>query len=116
VRIGALAPEKLLVVADTLAKARRWVRTNVRSRGSSARSGLGPALSDSRRNYGRRQDMVRPVGPALLVQHRLADLIEETVTVLPDLMDTQRSRHLEAVVVGLILTEIGMTLFEMVWR
>jgi uncharacterized Rmd1/YagE family protein len=98
--------------------------------------------------------MIRLVGSALLVQHRLAErvavrekpdilwdrpdlerlyarledeyelvertdtlarkleLIGETVTVMTDLIDTQRSLRLEAIIVGLILAEIALTLSE----
>ena len=97
--------------------------------------------------------MIRLIGQALLVQHRLAgrvavrekpdilwdqpelerlyarleteyelieraetltrklDLVGESVTVLTDLIDTQRSLRLEAVVVALILAEIALTVF-----
>jgi uncharacterized Rmd1/YagE family protein len=47
---------------------------------------------------------------------RKFDLIGETVTVMTDLIDTERALRLEAVIVALIVAEIGLTLFEMAAR
>ncbi len=41
------------------------------------------------------------------------DLIGETATVMTDLIDTERSLRLEAIIVILILAEIFLTLFQM---
>lgn len=158
VRIGALAPDKLLVVADALAKSaalaqdERQVALVFDTVEPWARR-----LAETGRNSGGRREMIRLVGSALLVQHRLAervavrekpdilwdrpdlerlyarledeyelveradtlarklDLIGETVTAMTDLIDTQRSLRLEAIIVGLILFEIALTLFQMAW-
>lgn len=152
--LSAATPEKLLVVADALAKSvavaedeRRiaqvfdtvepWARRLAR--------GQSP---------GGRQEMTRLIGQALLVQHRLAervavrdkpdilwdrpdlerlyarleteyelvergdilsrklDLVGETVTVMTDLLDAQRSFRLEAMVVILIVAEIFLTIWQ----
>lgn len=47
---------------------------------------------------------------------RKLGLIGETVTVITDLIDTQRALRLEAAVVILILAEIALTIFQIVWR
>jgi len=159
VRIGALAPDKLLVVADALAKSaalaqdQRQVANVFDTVEPWARQ-----LADTGRSRGGRGDMLRLIGSALLVQHRLAervavrekpdilwerpdlerlyarledeyelveraetlthklDLIGETVTVLTDLIDTNRALRLDVIVVGLILAEIALTLIQMAPR
>ncbi|MDB5452573.1 MAG: hypothetical protein JWO33_1151 [Caulobacteraceae bacterium] len=156
VRIGALAPDKLLVVADALAKSaalaqdERQVALVFDTVEPWARG-----LAEIGRSPGGRREMIRLIGSALLVQHRLAervavrekpdilwdrpdlerlyarledeyelveradtlarklDLIGETVTVMTDLIDTQRSLRLETIIVGLILAEIALTLVQM---
>jgi uncharacterized Rmd1/YagE family protein len=156
VRIGALAPDKLLVVADALAKSAALAQDE----GQVAKvfdtvEPWARQLANTGRSPGGRREMLRLIGSALLVQHRLAervavrekpdtlwerpdlerlyarledeyelveradtlgrklDLIGETVTVLTDLIDTNRSFRLEAIVVGLILAEIALTLIQM---
>lgn len=156
VRIGALALDKLLVVADALAKSAALAQDE----GQVARvfdtvEPWARQLADTGRSPQGRRDMIRLIGASLLVQHRVAervavrekpdilwdrpdlerlyarledeyelieraetlgrklDLIGETATMLTDLIDTQRSLRLEAVVVGLILMEIGLTLIQM---
>lgn len=47
---------------------------------------------------------------------RKLELIGETVTVMTDLIDTRRTLRLEAAVVILILAEIALTLFQILWR
>jgi uncharacterized Rmd1/YagE family protein len=159
VRIGALAPDKLLVVADALAKSAALAQDERQvAKVFDTVEPWARRLAETGRNSGRRGDMIRLIGSALLVQHRLAervavrekpdilwdrpdlerlyarledeyelvergetlahklDLIGETVTVLTDLIDTQRSLRLETVVVGLIVAEIGLTLFQLIWR
>ena len=44
---------------------------------------------------------------------RKLDLIGETATVMTDLIDTERSLRLEAIIVILILFEIVITLYQM---
>jgi len=156
VRIGALAPDKLLVVADALAKSAALGQDERQvARVFDTMEPWARRLAKTGRGPGGRRDMHRLIGSALLVQHRLAervavrekpdilwerpdlerlyarledeyelveradtlghklDLIGETVTVLTDLIDTNRSFRLEAIVVGLILTEIALTLIQM---
>jgi uncharacterized Rmd1/YagE family protein len=102
--------------------------------------------------------MIRLIGQALLVQHRLTErvgvrekpdilwdrpdlerlyvrleneyelteraealdrkleLVGETVTVMTDLIDTQRSLRLEAIIVVLILGELALSIFQILWR
>ena len=67
---------------------------------------------DLERLYARLEDEYELVERADTLGHKL-DLIGETVTVLTDLIDTNRSFRLEAIVVGLILTEIALTLIQM---
>ncbi|MDE2488288.1 MAG: RMD1 family protein [Alphaproteobacteria bacterium] len=156
VRLAAAAPEKLLVVADALAKSVALAQDERRI--AEVFDIVEPwacQLADGRRPGGRRE-MTRLIGQALLVQHRLAervavrdkpdilwdrpdlerlyarleteydliergdilsrklDLVGETVTVMTDLLDAQRSFRLEAMVVLLILAEIALTLWQMV--
>ncbi len=159
VRIGALAPDKLLVVADALAKSAALAQDE-RQAGKvfDTVEPWARQLADTGRSPGGRRDMLKLIGSALLVQHRLAervavrekpdilwerpdlerlyarledeyelveraetlahklDLIGETVTVLTDLIDTNRALRLEAIVVGLILAEIALTLIQMFRR
>ncbi len=156
VRIGALAPDKLLVVADALAKSAALAQDERQvARVFDTMEPWARRLAETGRSLGDRRDMLRLIGSALLVQHRLAervavrekpdilwerpdlerlygrledeyelveraetlahklDLIGDTVTVLTDLIDTNRSFRLEAIVVGLILAEIALTLIQM---
>ncbi|HTK34232.1 MAG TPA: RMD1 family protein [Caulobacteraceae bacterium] len=157
VRIGAPAPDKLLVVADALAKSAALAQDERQvAKVFETVEPWARQLASAGRSPGGRRDMIRLIGAALLVQHRLVervavrekpdilwdrpdlerlyarledeyelveraetlarklDLIGETVTVLTDLIDTQRSLRLETIVVGLILTEIALTLFQIV--
>ena len=156
VRIGALAPDKLLVVADALAKSAALAEDERQvARVFDTVEPWARRLAESGRSPGGRRDMIRLIGSALLVQHRVAervavrekpdilwdrpdlerlyarledeyelieraetlahklDLIGETVTVMTDLIDTQRSLRLEAIIVILILAEIALTVFQM---
>ena len=156
VRIGALAPDKLLVVADALAKSAALAQDERQvAQVFDTMEPWARRLADTGKSPGDRRGMLRLIGSALLVQHRLAervavrekpdilwerpdlerlygrledeyelveraetlahklDLIGETVTVLTDLIDTNRSLRLEAIVVGLILAEIALTLVQM---
>jgi uncharacterized Rmd1/YagE family protein len=156
VRIGALTPDKLLVVADAVAKSAALAQNERQV--AQVFDILEPwarELAERGRSPSGRSAMIRLIGQALQVQHRVAgrvavrekpdilwdrpdlerlyarledeyelveraetlgrklDLIGETVTVLTDLIDTQRSLRLEAIVVGLILLEVALTLFQM---
>ena len=156
VRIGALSPDKLLVVADAVAKSAALA--NDERQVAQVFDTIEPwarFLAERGRSPGGRRAMVRLIGSALLVQHRVAewvavrekpdilwdrpdlerlyarledeyelveraetlgrklDLIGDTVTVMTDLIDTERSLRLEAIVVGLILLEVTLTLYQM---
>lgn len=155
IRVGALAPEKLLVVADALAKSVAVAQDERHI--AEVFDTVEPWARQlaAGRSPGSRRAMIRLIGQALLVQHRLAgrvavrekpdilwdrpdlerlyarleteyeliergdalarklDLVGETVTVMTDLIDTQRSLRLEVIVVALILAEIGLTLFQL---
>lgn len=67
---------------------------------------------DLERLYARLEDEYELIERAETLAHKL-ELIGETVTVLTDLIDTQRSLRLETIIVILILAEIGLTLFQM---
>ena len=155
VRIGALVPDKLLVVADAVAKSAALAHDEKQV--AQVFDTIEPwarQLAETGHSPGGRRDMIRLIGSALLVQHRVAErvavrekpdilwdrpdlerlygrledeyelveraetlgrklqLISETVTVMTDLIDTQRSLRLEAIVVGLILLEVALTLFQ----
>jgi required for meiotic nuclear division protein 1 len=156
VRIGALVPDKLLVVADALAKSAAVAQDERQvAKVFDTVEPWARHLAEAGRSPSGRREMIRLIGSALLVQHRVAervavrekpdilwnrpdlerlyarledeyelveraealgrklDLISETVTVMTDLIDTQRSFRLEVIIVGLILAEIGLTLFQM---
>jgi uncharacterized Rmd1/YagE family protein len=67
---------------------------------------------DLERLYARLEDEYELVERSETLEHKL-DLIGRTVTVMTDLIDTQRSLRLEAIIVILILAEIALTLFQM---
>ncbi len=156
VRIGALAPEKLLVVADALAKSAALAQDERQvAKVFDTVEPWARRLADTGHSPGGRRTMIRLIGSGLLVKQRVAErvavrekpdilwdrpdlerlyarledeyelieraetlahkleLIGETVTVLTDLIDTQRSLRLEAIIVLLILAEIALTLFQM---
>ncbi|MGA0601426.1 RMD1 family protein [Caulobacter sp. KR2-114] len=155
VRLADLAPERLLLVADALAKS--TVLASYERQMAGVFDTLEPwaeELARGRRPAARGR-MTRLVGEALLVQHRLAervavrekpeilwdrpdlerlyarlaveyelidrsdalqrklDLVGETVTVMTDLIDTQRSLRLEFAVVALIVAEIVLSLVQL---
>jgi uncharacterized Rmd1/YagE family protein len=156
VRLSALAPEKLLLVADAIAKSAALAQDERHvAQVFDTVEPWARRLAETGGAPGGRREMIRLIGRALLVQHRVAervavsekpdilwdrpelerlyarlateyelsergdtlarklDLIGETVTVLTDLIDTQRSLRLEAIVVALILAEIALTLIQM---
>jgi len=159
VRIGALSPDKLLVVADAVAKSAALASDERQvARVFDTIEPWARQLAEHGRAPGGRQAMIRLIGSSLLVQHRVAervavrekpdilwdrpdlerlyarledeyelveraetlgrklDLIGNTVTVMTDLIDTQRSFRLEAIVVALILLEVALTLVQMAMR
>jgi uncharacterized Rmd1/YagE family protein len=156
VRIGDMTPDRLLVVADALAKSAALAQDERQVAGVfDTVEPWARQLAGAGSSPGGRRDMIRLIGSALLVQHRVAgrvavrekpdilwdrpdlerlyarledeyelversetlehklDLIGRTVTVMTDLIDTQRSLRLEAIIVILILAEIALTLFQM---
>jgi uncharacterized Rmd1/YagE family protein len=156
IRIGALSPDKLLVVADAVAKSAAMASDERQvAKVFDTIEPWARELAERGRTPGGRRAMIRLIGSALLVQHRVAervavrekpailwdrpdlerlyarledeyelveraetlghklDLISGTVTVMTDLIDTQRSLRLEAIVVGLILLEVTLTLYQM---
>jgi uncharacterized Rmd1/YagE family protein len=156
VRIGSLSPDKLLVVADAVAKSAALEQDELQvAKVFDTIEPWARKLSDTGRRPGGRRDMIRLIGASLLVQHRVAervavrekpdilwdrpdlerlyarledeyelveraetlgrklDLIGETATVMTDLIDTERSLRLEAIIVVLILFEIVITLYQM---
>ena len=159
IRIAGLEHERLLLVADALAKSTALAQDERRV--GEVLDTVEPwarKLATSGRNPGGRRRMIRQIGSALLVQHRLSqrvavrekpdilwdrpdlerlyarlsaeyelveradalarklDLVGETVTVLTDLIDTERALRLEAAIVALIVFEIALTLFEKIPR
>lgn len=158
VRIGALDLAKLLIVADALAKS--TVLAHDERHMAEVFDTVEPwaMLLVAGRRPGSRRAMIRLIGQALVVQHRLTErvgvrekpdilwdrpdlerlyarleneyelteraealdrklgLIGETVTVMTDLIDTQRSFRLEAIIVILILGELALSLFQIFWR
>ena len=70
---------------------------------------------DLERLYARLEDEYELVERAETLNHKL-ELIGSTVTVMTDLIDTQRSFRLEAIVVALILMEVALTLVQMAMR
>ncbi len=73
VRIGALAPDKLLVVADALAKSAALAQDERQvAQVFDTVEPWARQLAHSGASPGGRRDMLRLIGSALLVQHRLA--------------------------------------------
>ena len=72
---------------------------------------------DLERLYARLEDEFELVERVEALGRKL-DLIGETVTVMTDLIDTERSLRLEAIIVGLIFVEIVIVLIQMAmgWR
>ena len=67
---------------------------------------------DLERLYARLEDEYELVERAETLGRKL-DLIGDTVTVMTDLIDTERSLRLEAIIVGLIVLEVAITLYQM---
>lgn len=156
VRIADRSSDRLLVVAFALAKSavlahhERQVAEVLDSIEPWARD-----LAQRGRRHGGRRAVIRLIGQALLVEHRVSTrvavgekpdllwdrpdlerlyarleteyelderaeilnrklgLIGQTARLMTDLIDTERSLHLEAAIVILIVAEIGLTLFQM---
>jgi uncharacterized Rmd1/YagE family protein len=157
VRVADTSHERLLVVADALAKS--VALANDERQVAAVFDSIEPwsrALSEGATRPGGRRAMIRMIGNALLVQQRVAgrvavsekpdilwdrpdlerlyarlkdeyelperadilnrkvSLIGETARMMTELIDTERSLRLEALVVALIVLEIVLTLVQMV--
>jgi len=153
VHIGPPALEKLLLVADALAKSAALAQNERHI--AEVFDTVEPwarRLAVAGRTLGGRRPMIRLIGSALLVQHRLSErvafaekpdilwdhpglerlyarletefelvergetlarkleLVGESVSVMTDLIDTQRAFRLEAIVALLIVVELGLSL------
>ncbi len=85
VRIGALAPDKLLVVADALAKSAALAQDERQvARVFDTVEPWARQLAADGRSPGGRRDMIKLIGSSLLVQHRLAERV--AVREKPDLL------------------------------
>jgi uncharacterized Rmd1/YagE family protein len=93
VRIGALAPDKLLVVADALAKSAALAQDERQvAKVFDTVEPWARQLAATGRSPGGRRDMIRLIGSALLVQHRLAErvAVREKPDILWDRPDLER--------------------------
>lgn len=158
IRIADRSPERMLVVADALAKSAALANDERLVAGVlDAIEPWAAALAERGRRPTGRREMIRLIGQALLVQHRVSgrvavsekpdllwdrpdlerlyarledeyelveraeildrklNLIGQTARLITDLIDTERSLRLEAIVVILIFMEIALTLFQMAW-
>ena len=85
VRIGALAPDKLLVVADALAKSAALAQDERQvAQVFDTVEPWARQLAKTGGSPGGRRDMLRLIGSALLVQHRLAERV--AVREKPDIL------------------------------
>jgi uncharacterized Rmd1/YagE family protein len=85
VRIGALAPDKLLVVADALAKSAALAQDERQvAQVFDTVEPWARQLANTGGSPGGRRDMLRLIGAALLVQHRLAERV--AVREKPDIL------------------------------
>lgn len=85
VRIGALAPDKLLVVADALAKSAAMAQDERQvAKVFDTVEPWARQLANTGASPGGRRDMLRLIGSALLVQHRLAERV--AVREKPDIL------------------------------
>jgi uncharacterized Rmd1/YagE family protein len=85
VRIGALAPDKLLVVADALAKSAALAQDERQvAKVFDTVEPWARQLANTGGSPGGRRDMLRLIGSALLVQHRLAERV--AVREKPDIL------------------------------
>jgi uncharacterized Rmd1/YagE family protein len=155
VRIGDLSPARLLIVADAIGKSAALEKDERDMAEVFDTVEPWAQRLAAGRNPGSRRAMIRLIGQALLVQHRLTervgvrekpdilwdrpdlerlyarfaaeyelieraeglarklDLVGETVTVMTDLIDTQRALRLEVMIVALFMAEIFLTLYQL---
>jgi uncharacterized Rmd1/YagE family protein len=159
VLLKAITPEHMVVIADALAKSVVLARDEREV--SSVIEVIEPfarQLAERGRTPGGRRAILKQIGNALLVQHRVSGrvavaekpdavwdrpdlerlyarlqdeyelkeradaltrkltVISDTAEVLTDMIDTKRSLRLEAIIVILILSEIAITIFELLRR
>ncbi len=131
VRIAGRSPARLLAVAFVLA--RSVVPAHHEHQVAEVLETIEPWASDLARNgrrRGGRRAVIRLIGSALLVEHQVSgrftigekpdllwdrpDLERLYARLETDLIDTERSLRLEAVVVALILAELALGILEMV--
>jgi uncharacterized Rmd1/YagE family protein len=85
IRIADFSPERLLVVADALAKSAALAHDERQVSGVlDAIEPLARSLAERGRREGGRRDMIRLIGRALLVQHRVSGRV--AVSEKPDLL------------------------------
>jgi len=159
ISIRELDPPRLLVIADVLAKNIALGRDEREvSRVFETIEPFAARLARSGRSPTNRRSMLRTIGQALLVHHRLSGrveveekpdilwdnphrerlyarlaeeyelkeraggltrklrVIDETTRALTDLIDTQRSMRLEATIVVLIVVEVLIAFYDLLWR
>jgi len=157
--LKAATPEHMVVIADALAKSVVLARDEREvSSVIEVVEPLARQLAERGRTPGGRRAILKHIGNALLVQHRVSGrvavaekpdavwdrpdlerlysrlqdeyelteradalnrklaVISDTAEVLTDMIDTRRSLRLEAVIVVLILSEIVLTVFELLRR
>jgi len=93
VRIGQLAPDKLLVVADALAKSAALAEDERQvARVFDTVEPWARRLAETGTSPGGRRDMIRLIGASLLVQHRVAErvAVREKPDILWDRPDLER--------------------------
>ncbi len=156
ITLRALSPERLLVIADALAKSVALARDEHEV--ASVFDDIEPyarRLAEAGRAPGARRSILRVIGNALLVQHRVSGrvaveekpdvlwdrpdlerlyarledeyelkeragalsakigVIGDTATALTDLIHTERSLRLEAIIVALIVVEVLVTFYQL---
>lgn len=159
ITVKDLSPARLIVIADALAKNVALARDEREvSEVFEVIEPVAAELARSGRAPGDRRSMLRLIGQALLVHHRMAGRIEveekpdvlwdrpelerlhqrladeyelkeraaalnrklrvidETARAFTDLIDTERSIRLEATIVLLIVVEIVITFYELIFR
>ena len=156
IQVRDLSPDRLVVIADALAKSAALARDEHEIAGVfDVIDPYARRLGDRGRSPGSRRTMLKLIGNALLVRHRVSGrvaveekpdvlwdrpdlerlyarledeyelkeranalhrklaVIGETATVLSDLIHTERSLRLEIIIVGLILFEVLVTVYQL---
>ncbi len=156
IQIRELTPDRLIVIADTLAKSAALTRDeNEVAAVFDVIEPMARRLGETGRSPGGRRTILRLIGNALLVRHRVSGhvaveekpdvlwdrpdlerlyarledeyelrerarglhrkltVIGETADAFSDLIHTQRALHLEIIIVGLILFEVLVTIYQL---